>query len=203
MSTVPQTDVFQLVNSLAATKKGAAKDSKPAIFDDSLAPVIETYITRKSEAETATALMEAAKEQIVSFVRPKRLEACAAAGKVIASLSVNNRLTFTQTCRYSNVLQERGDALREAFGESFARYFADTLSISLKRESANDESVLTKLVESLGGEFFAANFDVRRDLIVKDAFHNDYSCRPEVTELAQPFLDEQTIRPYAPSLKVK
>jgi hypothetical protein len=38
--------------------------------------------------------------------------------------------------------------------------------------------------------------------LVQDAFHNDFTTRSEVQELAQPFFEEQTIRPYSPSLKV-
>jgi hypothetical protein len=147
--------------------------------------------------------MDAAKEQIVSTVRPKRLEACVVAGKVLPSVTVNNRLTYTQTCKYSNVPEERKESLQDAFGDTFELYFADTLSIGLKKEAANNEEVLEKLLEALGPEFFAMHFDVKRDLVVQEAFHHDYSVRVEVQETAQPFLDEETIRPYSPSLKVK
>jgi hypothetical protein len=194
---------MNLISGLATKSKAAKKDDKPTVFDPSLSEPIAIYIARKQEAETAQALCDAAKEQIVSAVRPRRLEACRAAGKVLSSVSINGILTFTQTCRYSNVAEERKGALTEAFNGSFDRYFADTLAIGLKKESANDESVLCKLLESLGQDFFAEHFDVRRDLIVKDAFHNDYSTREEVQAIAEPFIDEQTIKPYAPSLKIK
>ena len=204
MATLTQNSgALNLVAGLAATTKGKAKDAKPAINDPALAESIETYIARKAEAETATALKDAAAEQIISAVRPRRLEACAAAGKVLASVTVNNRLTYTQTCRYSTVAEERKEALADAFGDAFGRYFADTLAISLKRESANDEAVLSRLIDALGGDFFAEHFEVKRDLLVQEAFHNDYSIRPEVQAIAEPFIDEQTIRPYSPSLKIK
>jgi hypothetical protein len=121
---------------------------------------------------------------------------------VVASVSVNGRLTFTQTSRYSTVPEARAEALAAAFGDQAARYFKPTLSISLKAASANNEAVLTRLIEALGGDFFQANFDVKRDYLVDASFHNDYSTKPEVQAIAQPFIDEQTIRPYSPSLKI-
>jgi hypothetical protein len=202
MATVtPATDALNFVAGLATTTS-AKKDTKPVIQVPELAESIETYIVRKAEADTAQALADAAKDQIVAAVGPKRLELCVRAGKVISSVSVNRRLTFTQTSRYSTVPEARKEALAEAFGDSFGRYFQSTLAISLKRQSANDEQVLTELVSALGPEFFQAHFDVRRDLLVQDAFHNDFTTRSEVQELAQPFFEEQTIRPYSPSLKV-
>ncbi len=183
--------------------RSTKKDTKPTIHEPALAEPIAVYIARKQEAETAKALADAAAEQIVSAVRPQRLKICATAGKVVSSVSVNGILTFTQTCRYCNVPQERKDALAEAFPATFDRYFSDTLQIGLKKESANNEVFLTKLLDALGEDEFSAHFDVRRDLVVNDAFHNDYSTRAEVQAVAQPFMDEQTIRPYAPSLKIQ
>ena len=192
---------LDLVSSMAAkpAKKGS---SKPVIEAPELSEVIDTFIVRKQEAETAQALCDAAKEQIVSFVRPKRLELCVRHGKVLASVSLNNKITFTQTCRYSKVPEARQEAIAEAFGEDTDRYFKTTLSLGLKSDSANDEAVLTKLVESLGTEFFSTHFEVSRDLLVQDAFHNDYCTRKEVQERAEEFIEEETIRPYSPSLKV-
>ena len=201
VTVTPTTDALNFVAGLAATKS-AKKDTKPVIQAPELAESIETYIVRKAEADTAQALADAAKDQIVSTVAPKRLELCVQAGKVISSVSVNRRLTFTQTSRYSTVPETRKEALSEVFRDSFGRYFESTLSISLNRASANDEYVLTQLVSALGADFFREHFEVRRDLLVLSAFHNDYTTRSEVQELAQPFFEEQTIRPYSPSLKV-
>ncbi len=201
-TTTSATSALSRVASLAK-KSPAKKDAKPEIFAPELSESIAVFIARDQEAKTAQALADAAKDQIVSAVAPRRLEACRDAGKVLASVSVNGILTYTQTCRYSNVAEERRDALEQAFGESFDRYFADTLAIGLKKDAANDERVLEKLLEMIGDEFFAEVFDVRRDLAVKEAFHNDYTTRPEVQAIAQPFIDEQTIRPYAASLKIK
>ena len=139
----------------------------------------------------------------MAAVAPQRLRLCQEQGKVLPSISVNSRLTYTQTGRYSTVPEARKEALQSAFDSTFGRYFHDTLAISLKPTSANNEAVLIRLVETLGPEFFAAHFDVKRDLLVQEAFHNDYSTRADVAEVAQPFIDEQTIRPYSPSLKIQ
>lgn len=186
-----------------AKKPAAKKDTKPAINDPALSEPIAVYIARDQEAKTAQALADAAKDQIVSAVAPRRLDFCREAGAVLSSVTVNGLLTFTQTSRYCNVAEERREALEAAFGENFGRYFADTLTISLKKDAANDERVLSRLLEAIGPEYFAEVFDVRRDLAVRDVFHNEYCTRADVQAIAQPFMDEQTIRPYSPSLKIK
>ena len=202
-TTTTSTSASAFVAGLAKTTKTTKKDTKPAINDPELSEPIAVYIARDQEAKTAQALADAAKDQIVSAVAPRRLDFCREAGAVLSSVSVNGVLTFTQTSRYCNVAEERREALEMAFGDNFPRYFADTLAISIKKDAANDERVLEKLLELIGPEFFAEVFDVRRDLIVKDVFHNEYSTRADVQAIAQPFMDEQTIRPYSPSLKIK
>ena len=194
---------MSLIAGMAGKSTAAAKSKKPEVNDPSLDLVIKEYITRKAEAETAKALADSSAEQIIATVRPLRLQACVEAGKVLPSVSVNGALTYTQQCRYSAVPEERAEALAAAFGDAMDRYFKPTLKIELKTASANDEAVLTKLVEALGVDFFQAHFGVKRDLLVQDAFHNDHSTRPEVQAAAQPFIDEQTIRPYSPSLKIQ
>lgn len=76
------------------------------------------------------------------------------------------------------------------------------MKIALKPESANNEAVLTKLIDTLGAEFFQAHFDVSRPLLVTEQFHHDYTTRSDVQRVAQPFLDEETIKPHAPGLRL-
>jgi hypothetical protein len=194
---------LSLIAGMATTTKKKGKSDKPEICDPSLDGVIDEFIVRKSEAETAEALRDAAAQQIISTVRPQRLTCCQQLGKVVASVSVNSKLTFTQTCRYSAVPEERGDAMAAAFGPEFDRYFKPTFTITLKPTSANNEAVLNELIARLSPEFFAANFDVKRQLLVQEAFHNSFSVNPAVQAIAQPFIDEETIRAYSPSLKVQ
>lgn len=193
---------LDLISGMAAKTKAKKRDAKPEINEPSLDTVIAEWMRRKSEYDTAESLMKAAQDQIVTYVKPKRLEICTDLGKVCPSLLINQKLTYTQQCRYSIVPEERSADLAAAFGPNYARFFRPTLAISLKKDSANNESVLTRLVEALGADFFAAHFDVKRDLLVQETFHHEFSCRKEVQVVAQPFMDEETIRAYSPSLKV-
>jgi hypothetical protein len=192
-----------------ATAKGSKgkKDAKPEIVDPTLKAAIDEWIERKIEFDTAEALLGAVKEQIVSAVRPQWLQACAGRGKTEPSATVTGdgqrKITFTQTSRYSNTPEARMDALRERFGPIADDYFKMTLTISLKKDSANAEEALQYLVERVSPEWFMLNFDVKKEFVVQPRFHTDYTTRPEITQIAEPFIQEETIRPYSPSLKVQ
>lgn len=201
--TRPSSGAKSILSSMAkkpASKSG--KSDKPVLQDPLLADSIAAYITHKTAMDTAKALMEVAADQLLSAGRQARLGFCIAAGKVIASIGINNRLTLTQTCKYCVVPEERADDLQAAFGERYEKFFKPTLSIALKAESANNEDVLAALVDAVGAEFIEANFDVRRDVVVQEAYHIAYSTDENVQAIAQPFMDDQVIRPYTASLKI-
>jgi len=200
----PPKSAMDLLGSMARAKPaGKAKETKPSLNMPELDSHIATFIAQKAAEETAAALKDAAKDQITMAVGPQRLRLCTEAGVVMPSITVNGRLTFTRDRRYSLVVQERRDDLLDTFGEKFKTYFAETLAISLKPEAAANETVLAEMIEKLGPEFLAQHFDIRRDMSVTEAFHHGYSTDPIVREQAKPFIDDQTIKPYAPSLKIK
>lgn len=203
MGTATKANPLDLINQMAGKPKTAkSKSSKPGIDDPEIDEAINTFITQKAAAETAETLRDQAKDQIIARVGPMRLALCVANSAVAPSVLVNGKLTLTQTCKYCVVPQERAEDLAAAFGDDFDRFFRQTLGISLKPDSANNPEVLTALIERLGPEFFQEHFAVRRDLVVTDVFHNAYTTKPDVQETAKPFLDDQTIRPYAPSLRI-
>lgn len=195
-------DAFALIAGMADTPKKSGKKDKPEVKDESLNPLIEKFKTAKRAEEDAKAVKDSVKDQITAIVGPKRLELCVEAGEVLSSVKVNGTLTFTQQSRYTPVPQEATDQLKEAFGDDFSRYFVPTLEIKLNDASANNAEVLKFLLDKLGPETFQKHFTVRRDLLVQPVFHNEYTTRADVQETASPFMMDNTIKPYAPSLKV-
>lgn len=192
-----------LIGSLAGSKKSASKKpSKPVINDPAINQAIEDFVTASQAAKTAEAQAQTAKAQIDASIGPKRLALCVNNAAVVPSVSVNNRLTFTQMRRWSKVPAEHAAELNEVFGDDADRFFQSTLSIGLSKSSANDEAVLQKLVDALGPEFIGQHFEISRDMEVTEAFHNAWSTDASVQEKAQPFLDSEILRIASSSLKV-
>jgi len=197
---------LDLINKMAASKPKDKKAAKPEFALPDMAQAAEDYIAHKAAVDTGTALMNAAKDQILAAAVPKRLDLCVQQAAVLPSVSVvagPHRLTMTVTKKYCAVPEARTEALEEAFGKNFDRFFKGTLAIGLKAESANSgEAFLSELIHLLGEDFFAAHFEAKRDLDVTDAFHNSYTTDAAVQATAAPFIQEQTIRNYAASLKI-
>lgn len=199
----PTPSALDLVNQMAgAAKTPAKKPSKPTLRDPQLDQAIDQFIAAKQQEETAHALKLAAEDQLMEAARPFRLEASEQAGQVVASISVNGRITATQQCRYSAIPEDAAGELEAAFGDDADRFFDTTLKIGLNRESANDEAVLRVLVERLGPEFFQQHFEVSRDRLVRPAFHAAYSTDPAVRKTAAPFVEGAVIRPAKMSFRV-
>lgn len=199
---------LDLIAQMAAAPK-AGKDKKPSKPEIDLSPELEAaakeFITQKALEETAKARCAAAKDQLLAAAGPRRLAWCVAQKAVQASVAIVAgavRLTMTQTKQYSKVPEARTADLKAAFGEQYERFFTATMAIGLKPESANNNDVLTALIEKLGPVFFAQHFAVTRDLEVAEAFHNAYTTDASVQAIAKPFIDDQTIKPYSPSFKV-
>ena len=62
--------------------------------------------------------------------------------------------------------------------------------------------MLAALLNALGRDRFAACFKIARHVEVMEAFHNDLTLRPEVEETARPFLDDERVKPYKPTLRL-
>lgn len=214
MPTTKTVNPLDLVNAMAGktVEKKGGKPGKPTVQIDSLDDrkgddgsvipgPITTFLEQKAAEATAKALKEAAEQQILSNVGPERLKACVRAGEVHASIGVNDRLTFTLPRKYSVVPQEHAEDLEKTFGDDYSRYFDAQLAIGLAPGAANDEAVLAKLIELVGAEFFQANFEVRRDLKVTEAFHKDWSTKTAVQETAAPFFADHRLKMNKASLK--
>lgn len=200
-----KTSAADLIGKMAQKPKTSAKAAtgKPEVNDPALDAQIDTFVEQKRNMETAKAMMDSAKAQILAECEPERLAACVRDRKVHASVAVNGRLTMTQMRRYSKIDQGATDELAEAFGDDFGDYFEATLAIALAPGSANDDAVLEELIEKLGPEFFEKHFEVRRDLVVKEAFHTAYCTDENVQKKAAPFVQSQVIKNAAASLKIK
>lgn len=208
MSTAVKSGAMSLLAGLAATapaKKGKA--DKPELQDAALGESIEAFIKHQAAMESAEALMQAAKGQLTARAREHRYEFCATQGKVISSTSLcagpgKPKLTFTMQNRYSAVPGEHVPALQDAFGEKYPLYFKSAFELKLNETSANDEAVLTELIEKVGQEFLAKHFAIKQVVKVQEALHNAITVQSDVRAVAQPFLDQEIIKPASPSLKV-
>lgn len=204
MTTQTSASAMSRLAALATQKpKKGSKAPKPGFTDPALDKAILDFITHKRAMESAEALMKAAQDQITTTGRRQLRAASSRAGEALSSVSVNDRLVLTQQNRYSVVPGAAADDLREAFGAQYEKFFKATFAISLKPESANNEAVLNELMERLGDEFVAEHMLISRDLIVDKAFHAAYLLDDAVAAAADPFLAEQTIKPYSASLKVQ
>lgn len=202
MTTKTASNPADLLKRMAAktpAKKG--KQEKPALNDPSLQADVDAYIKHRTAEDEAKSMADAVKDRLVTAGQRFRLEHCRAARAVESSVSINGKLTMTRSSAYSKVPAEREDALRAAFGEKFDSYFKADLVIALTPDAATDEGFLGRLMEALG-EDFEQKFTVTRSIKPTEQYHNDVTLDPAVEAAAQPFIDEQVIKPFAASLKI-
>jgi hypothetical protein len=123
---------------------------------------------------------------------------------------VNNTLTVTQSKAYC-ILKKETPAqleamaeLQEKLGDMYQTYFAEQIDVKLSDQAVEDQQFLSDLLafaqERLGDKF-AEYFEVKQEFKPTAKFHEDLSTNPAVQEKAQPFLDDFTIKPYAPTVK--
>lgn len=203
-ATAEAPSAMSLLAGMAAAAPPKKKGSdKPEFTDAALTPHIDALIKAKAEKDSAEASIVAAEDQILTIAKQRRIEHCQRTQKAESSIVVNGRLTVSVANKYSPVPQEAEPELRLAFGPQYERYFKSALSIGLTEGAAADETVLKTLVEKLGQEFIAQNFVIGRKLTVTETLHTDLATNKETAKIAEPFIQNETIKCYKPSVKVK
>ena len=194
----------------AASKKGS---DTPLVERPDLADLLGRWAEAKREAARFDSLVRAHADQIAAAARDERLRASGRAGRVLATVRLSGggvSCDVTQGGRYCRVPDEtpaqlaRLAQLREAFGDDFGRYFRERLDVAPAEGAAADEEFLAGFVGLLMGHYgerFAALFSTTQTFTATRAFHEDYTLRPDVEARARPFVEDETVKPYAPSVK--
>jgi hypothetical protein len=174
----------------------------PQVKIPELEETIDRWTEAKQQRDRFEAIMADAEAQILAEGSRARLDACRRSGKVESSVRINSRVTMTQKCQYSPVPMEAAARLDEAFGHSRAVYFTVATEAKLTEAAVNDAALLDDIMEALGPARFAQAFTVKQVLKPSEAFHTDFTLKPEVEQRAQELMQDQTIKAYKPSLRV-
>lgn len=198
----PFTAASLLASMAAAAPTKGGKSATPAVSLPELESTIDRWAEAKSQRDRFEAIMADAEAQIIAEGTRARLEACRRAGKVESSVRINGRVTMTQKCQYSAVPMEAAGRLDEAFGHSRAVYFTVATDAKLTDAAVNDAGLLEDIMKAIGPARFAQAFQVKQVFKPSEAFHTDYTLRPEIEARAAELVQDQTIKPYKPSLRV-
>ncbi len=168
----------------------------PAIAKD-----VRGFIEADRQAKEWASRRDTHAAQIAAAAGPGRVDACRHAGRAAPSVVVNGKLTYTQKNQFAVVPQGALPRIRRAFKGETERYFQERISVELSPAAVNEET-LRELLEKLGEERFRALFNVTSEVVVTDAFYDDWTLKPSVEEKARGLIDEGLIRPYKPTLRV-
>ena len=200
-ATSPLAFIESMAGNGAATGK-KAKKQKLGFHDPALDTDIQQFVNADREVTKWESVRQTTEARILARAVPARLDLCRSEGKLESSIRVNDVLLMTQKCQYSKIPADRLPELGEAFGDDSERYFIPRLNITLTPEASANEADLGKLIRALGPDEFRRVFKVERWAEVSETFHSDFTLRPEVQETALPFVDEEVIRSYKPTLRL-
>lgn len=199
----PPLSAAALLASMAAAQPTTGPKSRtlavsiPELDDD-----IEVWARAKAQLDQAEAAMRDAEARIIEAGSRARRDACRRAGKVEASIRINGRVTLIQKCQYSPIPLDSGERLAAAFGADRDRYFVLATEAKLTDQAVADEALLSDILRAIGPDRFAAAFTVRQTYRPTEAFHADYTLRPEVEHRAAAMVADQTIKAHKPTLRV-
>lgn len=179
----------------------AGKGKSPQVTIDGLDPLIERFVASKKAMDEAKAINDTTKAQITADALPALRKVSRDGGKFEGSCRLNGKVTFVTTSRYSAVNPDDLPELRKVFGKDTDRYFQDTLAIGLTPAAAGNEAILKRLLDAFGDEFGDV-FTVKNTAVVTEEFHRDLAMKPAIEKKAQPFLDDDRIKPYSPTVRI-
>lgn len=188
-----------------AKPSSAKKDGKPVLADESLADLLRDYKQHKDAAESHEALAATIKDQITMPASRFLFEVAGKKKEIVSTIEIQaggRKMAYTLQNSYSAVPIEQKPRLEEMFGAEVSRYFVDHLEISIKPDSAVDEQFLSELMLAVGQENFDKHFSVKCSMKVTESFHQAYLTDEAFRAQVQPLVDDQTIKPRSPSLKV-
>lgn len=188
-----------LLDSMTPAKRGGKKHA-PVVDEPALLPLIDQYDALTSQIDAAESLRQTVKAQILAHGRDLRLAKCRELGSVEATINLCGRRNMVQKCQYSKIDHKNLPLLRETFAaDQFLRFFANRIELTVKPEATTDATI-KRLIELLGVDSFKGTFDVKRWVEPTEQFHAAYTLDAEIQKVAQPLIDNQVIKPYAPAL---
>jgi hypothetical protein len=213
------TNPLEKLRALAGKTSAPKKSETPIAEAQDLGPVMEQYLEAKRQAEYYESLMETLGAQIRAEAKPRWLEACRRQNKVQSSVKLRatidgkpQTLTVTQQARYCAIKtetepqQQRLAELQAAFPNDHERYFANVIDVKLTDAAAADPQFLGGFVDLLmqhyGEEGFSRYFTVTSTFTPTKAFHEAYVLNPQVQAIAEPWLEDESVRPYKATVKL-
>ena len=190
-----------IVAAMAAKAKPKGGSDTLTAQSSAIEPIIVQWENAKKEEEKWASLRKTCEAQLLMHGRSMRLEACRRVGRVESTISLNGKLKMTAKNQYSKIDMAHADKLREVFGEAFPQYFHVNTDMKLTEKAADDETILTQIIEAIGAENFQAWFDATQHIAVTESFHTDLTLKPAVEALAAPLIQNEIIKPYSPSFK--
>lgn len=195
---------MSMIKGLAKPKAAAKKDEKPVLFAPELEATVKSYVNYITAAKSNQTLADMTKDQLTAEGRKFLMEESSRSGRTISSITIQagpTSLTCTLPCQYSPVNPDDRPLLESVYGEDTDSYFKDRVEIKLKEESMTEE-IMTKLLESLGEDFFSQHFDIKNSIKVTELFHTKLITDPAFREQSQGLLETQKVKPYSASLKL-
>lgn len=200
MSIATKPSAADLIMSMGKAVKTATKKVSVSI-DATTEKAIDDYFEHDRLAKSHKSMAETCRDQVIAGAKALYYDACKLAGKALSSIKVGKG-TMTVTNNYSLIDASNQEALQEAYGVNYDAYFRRSIELSVNKESSNDDTFLNDLLTMVGPEFFQRHFVAKTGIRVTDALHTAIALDAKVREATQPFLDQQVIKPYSPSLKL-
>lgn len=205
------------IRALAAAKTGGkGKSETPAVERPDLASVLAAWEDNKAKEAHYKSLAATAEAQLRAAGRDERLKLCTDRGTVFSTVKIkagDRSVNVTTTSKYCKLDPAKAPAIKAAlieadFEEAQADlYFAEQLDLGITDAGKDDAGYQDFLVELVGvlsekyGDRFTHWFKVTQEFAPTKAFHEAYSINPKLRAAVQPFVDDETIKGYAPSLK--
>lgn len=212
-ATATKPSALDLIRAKAKSAPSSKKSDTPIIERPDLADLLREWQQAKADFNAAESRVKVAADQVAAVGRDERIKASRRLGKVVSTVKLVGHgasCDVTTTSRYCAIAQEseaqqaRLAELQAAFGDDAPLYFRERLEVTPTEEALGDEDFLAGFVGLLMehyGEKFDALFKTKQSFTPTKAFHEAYTLRGDVQAKAQPFVDDQTIKGYAPSVK--
>ncbi len=191
MSTITLADI-------AETSK-ASKSSVPAIHDGTLAESVQQYVTARTEREKWEAIEESAAAQIREAGATHRRLVSQRARKVIATICLNGAVQVQCINKYSAIPGTLEEHCRDVMGPSFDKYLTETLGVTVRSDGVD---MLQQLLDAVGPDRFREWFQITKTLHATAALHADLATDAAVYEQLRPLLEDRTLVPQSPTVKL-
>jgi len=133
---------------------------------------IDQWLQGYYQIKAGRALMKGAREKILEGINKKHIEFCRKQNSYHSSFDLENKITITIPCKYSEISVDQFKALKSIFGEAAESYFKPRLTLEFKDEALKDCKLIEKIIELSGGlEKFNQKFKIKKSIRPTHEFH--------------------------------